>query len=54
MKILVLNLMPLKITTETDLIKLLSNPLEVEIEFLGLSLTPQEHSYRASDVLHLL
>lgn len=49
LKILVLNLMPLKITTETDLIRLLSNsPLQVEIEFLGLSThtpknTPIEH-----------
>ena len=49
LKILVLNLLPLKITTETDLIRLLSNsPLQVEIEFLGLSShtpnnTPIEH-----------
>ena len=49
LKILILNLMPLKITTETDLIRLLSNsPLQVEIEFLGLSThtpknTPIEH-----------
>ena len=38
LKILILNLMPIKITTETDLIRLLSNsPLQIEIEFLGLS-----------------
>ncbi|HBG57681.1 homoserine O-acetyltransferase MetA [Proteiniphilum sp. UBA1028] len=49
LKILILNLMPLKITTETDLIRLLSNsPLQVEVEFLGLSThtpknTPIEH-----------
>ncbi len=49
LRILVLNLMPLKITTETDLIRLLSNtPLQVEIEFLRLTShtpknTPMEH-----------
>jgi homoserine O-succinyltransferase len=38
LKILILNLMPLKISTETDLLRLLSNsPLQIEIEFLGLS-----------------
>ncbi|MDY0154461.1 MAG: homoserine O-succinyltransferase, partial [Prevotella sp.] len=32
LRIVVLNLMPLKITTETDLVRLLSNtPLQVEI-----------------------
>ena len=32
LKIVVLNLMPLKITTETDLIRLLSNtPLQMEV-----------------------
>ena len=35
LKVLILNLMPLKITTETDLIRLLSNtPLQIEIDFL--------------------
>ena len=49
LKILILNLMPIKITTETDLIRLLSNsPLQVEINFLALSThkpknTPIEH-----------
>ena len=49
LRILILNLMPVKVTTETDLIRLLSNsPLQVEIEFLGLSThtpknTPIEH-----------
>lgn len=49
MKVLILNLMPLKITTETDFIRLLSNnPLQVEVEFLRLDThmsknTPQEH-----------
>lgn len=49
LKILILNLMPLKVSTETDLLRLLSNsPLQIEIEFLGLSThtpknTPIEH-----------
>lgn len=34
LRIVILNLMPLKITTETDLVRLLSNtPLQVEISF---------------------
>ncbi|MEI8112585.1 MAG: homoserine O-succinyltransferase [Bacteroidia bacterium] len=38
LKIVIVNLMPIKITTETDLIRLLSNsPLQVEIEFLRMS-----------------
>ncbi len=37
LKIIIVNLMPLKITTETDLIRLLSNsPLQVEIDFLRM------------------
>ena len=49
MKLLVLNLMPLKISTETDFIRLLSNnPLQVEMDFLRLAThnpknTPEEH-----------
>lgn len=49
LRVLILNLMPLKITTETDFIRLLSNnPLQVEIEFVRLDThisknTPQEH-----------
>lgn len=49
LKIAVLNLMPLKIDTETDLIRILSNtPLQVEIDFVALSThqsknTPLEH-----------
>lgn len=48
-KLLILNLMPLKISTETDFIRLLSNnPLQVELEFLRLDThvsknTPEEH-----------
>jgi homoserine O-succinyltransferase len=49
LKIVILNLMPLKITTETDLIRLLSNtPLQLEISFMKLKShtsknTPIEH-----------
>jgi len=49
LKIALLNLMPLKITTEIDLIRLLSNsPLQVELDFISLSThvsknTPKEH-----------
>ncbi len=48
-KIAFLNLMPIKITTETDLIRVLSNsPLQVELEFIKLKShtsknTPTEH-----------
>ena len=49
LKIIILNLMPIKITTETDLIRLLSNsPLQVEVDFLRMKgheskNTPEEH-----------
>lgn len=49
MRVIILNLMPLKISTETDFIRLLSNnPLQVEVEFLRLDThtpknTPMEH-----------
>lgn len=49
LKIVILNLMPLKITTETDLIRLLSNtPLQIEVSFMKLishtpKNTPIEH-----------
>lgn len=49
LKIAILNLMPLKITTETDLIRLLSNtPLQLEISFMKIKShtsknTPVEH-----------
>src|SRR5690606_10822425 len=49
MRVVILNLMPLKISTETDFVRLLSNnPLQVEIEFLRLDThtpknTPSEH-----------
>lgn len=49
LKVAILNLMPLKIATETDLIRILSNtPLQIEIDFVRLSShesknTPIEH-----------
>ena len=49
LRIVILNLMPLKITTETDLIRLLSNtPLQLEISFMKIKShtpknTPIEH-----------
>ena len=49
LKIVILNLMPLKVTTETDWIRLLSNtPLQIEINFMKLRShtpknTPIEH-----------
>lgn len=49
LKIVVLNLMPIKITTETDLIRLLSNsPLQIEVSLMKLKShtsknTPVEH-----------
>jgi homoserine O-succinyltransferase len=61
LKIVILNLMPLKITTETDLIRLLSNtPLQLEISFMKLKShtpknTPIEHMmmfYRDFDSMH--
>jgi homoserine O-succinyltransferase/O-acetyltransferase len=49
LRLLILNLMPLKIVTETDLIRILSNtPLQVELDLLHMSThisknTPHEH-----------
>jgi homoserine O-succinyltransferase len=49
LKIIILNLMPLKITTETDLLRLLSNsPLQIEIDFMKMKghtpkNTPSDH-----------
>ncbi len=49
LKILILNLMPVKITTETHLLRLLSNsPLQVEVDLMQPAThtsrnTPQEH-----------
>jgi len=49
LRIVILNLMPLKITTETDLVRLLSNsPLQLEVDFMKIKghqpkNTPIEH-----------
>ena len=49
LRICILNLMPLKITTETDLIRLLSNsPLQLELQLMKVKAhtskkTPVEH-----------
>ncbi len=60
LNIVILNLMPLKITTETDLIRLLSNnPLHIELTFMKLKShtsknTPVEHMqmfYKDFDIL---
>ena len=51
LKIVVLNLMPLKITTETDLVRLLSNtPLQMEIYFMKL----KSHTPKNTPVEHMM
>lgn len=51
LRIVVLNLMPLKITTETDLVRLLSNtPLQVEIYFMKL----KSHTPKNTPVEHMM
>jgi len=51
LKILILNLMPIKITTETDLIRLLSNsPLQIELDFLYM----ESHTSKNTSVEHLM
>ena len=51
LKIVVLNLMPLKITTETDLIRLLSNtPLQMELTFMRL----KSHTPKNTPVAHMM
>lgn len=50
LRIVILNLMPLKITTETDLVRLLSNtPLQLEITFMKL----QSHTPKNTPVEHM-
>lgn len=50
LKIVILNLMPLKITTETDLLRLLSNsPLQLEIDFIKI----QGHTSKNTPVEHM-
>lgn len=51
LRIVILNLMPLKVTTETDLIRLLSNtPLQLEISFMKL----QSHTPKNTPVEHMM
>lgn len=51
LKILILNLMPVKITTETDLIRLLSNtPLQIELDFLQM----ESHTSKNTPIEHLM
>lgn len=50
LKIVILNLMPLKISTETDLLRLLSNtPLQVEIDFLKI----KGHKHKNTSAEHM-
>jgi homoserine O-succinyltransferase len=51
LKIVILNLMPLKITTETDLIRLLSNtPLQIQINFMKL----KSHTPKNTPIEHMM
>ena len=51
LRIVILNLMPLKITTETDLIRLLSNtPLQMEVYFMKL----KSHTSKNTPVEHMM
>jgi homoserine O-succinyltransferase len=51
LSVCVLNLMPLKITTETDLIRLLSNtPLQIELDFLRI----KGHTSKNTPVEHMM
>ena len=51
LRIVILNLMPLKITTETDLIRLLSNtPLQIDVSFMKL----KSHTPKNTPVEHMM
>ena len=51
LRIAILNLMPLKITTETDLIRLLSNtPLQIDIDFMKL----KSHTPKNTPIEHMM
>jgi homoserine O-succinyltransferase len=51
LRIVILNLMPLKITTETDLIRLLSNtPLQMDINFMKL----KSHTPKNTPIEHMM
>ena len=51
LRLAILNLMPIKITTETDFIRILSNtPLQVEIEFMKI----KSHTSKNTPVEHMM
>lgn len=51
LRIVILNLMPLKVTTETDLVRLLSNtPLQLEINFMKL----KSHTPKNTPIEHMM
>ena len=51
LRIVILNLMPLKITTETDLVRLLSNtPLQLDISFMKL----RSHTPKNTPIEHMM
>ena len=51
LKIVILNLMPIKITTETDLVRLLSNtPLQLDIQFMRL----KSHTPKNTPIEHMM
>ncbi len=51
LRIAILNLMPIKITTETDFIRILSNtPLQVEIEFMKI----KSHTSKNTPIEHMM
>lgn len=51
LRIAILNLMPIKITTETDFIRILSNtPLQVELEFMKI----KSHTSKNTPVEHMM
>ena len=51
LKLVVLNLMPIKVTTETDLIRLLFNtPLQIDIQFMKL----KSHTSKNTPIEHMM
>ena len=51
LKIVILNLMPIKITTETDLVRILSNtPLQLDITFMKL----KSHTPKNTPIEHMM
>ena len=51
LRIVILNLMPIKVTTETDLIRLLSNtPLQIDITFMKL----KSHTSKNTPIEHMM